>query len=69
MTGLWDGYLVYSDDDSVKKKFRKICGSDTVIRVSDLLEMIDSLYEKEINRSLSPAYLLEEGGLEHLCRN
>ena len=69
MTGLWDGYLVYTGEDAAKKKFRKICGTGTVIRVSDLLETIDSLYEKEINRSLSPAYLLEERGLEHLCRN
>ena len=69
MTGLWDGYLVYSDDDSVKKKFRKICGSDTVIRVSDLLQIIDSLYEQEINRNFSPANLLKGRGLEYLCRN
>tara|TARA_B100001057_G_scaffold417598_1_gene436422 strand:- start:273 stop:614 length:342 start_codon:yes stop_codon:yes gene_type:complete len=69
MTGLWDGYLVYTGEDAVKKKFRKICGSGTVIRVSDLLQIIDSLYEQEINRSLSPAYLLKERGLEHLCRN
>ena len=69
MTGLWDGYLVYSDDDLVKKKFRKICGSGTVISVSDLLQIIDSLYEQEINRNFSPANLLEERGLEQLCRN
>ena len=69
MTGLWDGYLVYTSEGAAKKKFRKICGTGTVIRVSDLLEIIDSLYEKEINRSLSPAYLLKERGLEHLCRN
>ena len=69
MTGLWDGYFVYTGEETVKKKFRKICGSGTVIRVSDLLEIIDRLYEQKINRSFSPAYLLKERGLEHLCRN
>ena len=69
MTGLWDGYLVYIGEDAVKKKFRKICGNGTVIRVSDLLQIIDSLYEQEINRNFSPANLLKERGLEHLCGN
>ena len=69
MTGLWDGYLVYSGEDVVKKKFRTICGTGAVIRVSDLLEIIDSLYEQELNRNVSPAYLLEDRGLEHLCGN
>ena len=69
MTGLWDGYLVYTGDDVVKKKFKTICGSGAIIRVSDLLEIIDSLYEKEINRNFSPADLLKDRGLEHLCRN
>ena len=68
-TGLWDGYLVYSDDDAGKKNFRKICGNDTVIRVSDLLHIIDSLYEQEVNRNFSPANLLKKKGLEHLCGN
>ena len=67
MTGLWDGYLVYSGDEAVKKKFKKICGSGTVIRVSDLLKVIDSLYEQEINRNFCPANLLKERGLEYLC--
>ena len=69
MTGLWDGYLVYSGDGAAKEKFRKICGSDTVIRVSDLLQIIDSLYEQKVNRNFSPANLLKERGLEYLCRN
>ena len=69
MIGLWDGYLVYTGEVAAKKKFGKICGSGAVIRVSDLLEIIDSLYEQEISRSFSPAYLLKERGLEHLCRN
>ena len=69
MTGLWDGYLFYNGEDAMKQKFRKICGSGTVIRVYDLLQIIDSLYEQEINRKFSPANLLKEKGLEHLCRN
>ena len=69
MTGLWDGYLVYSGDGAAKEKFRKICGSYTVIRVSDLIQIIDSLYEQEINRKFSPADLLKEKGLEQLCGN
>ena len=69
MTGLWDGYLVYTGDDTVKKKFKTICGSGSVIRVSDLLEIINSLYEQEINKNFSPAALLKERGLEYLRRN
>ena len=69
MTGLWDGYLVYNGDDLVKKKFKAICGSGTVIKVSDLLGIIDSLYEQDINRKFSPANLLKDKGLEHLCGN
>ncbi len=67
MTGLWDGYMVFSDDDLVKKKFKRICGEGTIIRVSELLVVIDNLYEQEINRNFSPANLLENKGLEHLC--
>jgi hypothetical protein len=69
MTGLWDGFLVFSGNGVVKKKFNSICGTDQFIRVSNLLEVIDGLYKKEINRKLSPASLLENGGLERLCRN
>ena len=69
MTGLWDGYMVFSTEDVVKKKFETICGGDVIIRVSDLLEVIDNLYKQEINRKFSPANLLEDKGLEYLCSN
>ena len=69
MTGLWDGYLLFSEKDFVNKKFKTICGRDPIIRVSDLLQVIDSLYEQEINRNLSPASLLNHKGLERLCDN
>ena len=69
MTGLWDGYLVFTDKDFVNKKFKTICGGDPLIRVADLLEVIDSLYEQEINRNFSPASLLKHKGLERLCGN
>ena len=69
MTGLWDGYLVFTADDGVKKKFKTVCDADAIMRVSDLIEVIDNLYEQEINRKSSPASLLKNEGLERLCRN
>ena len=69
MTGLWDGYLVFTGNDLVNKKFNAICGRDQFIGVSNLLEVIDGLYEHQINRKLSPASLLKNKGLERLCRN
>ena len=69
MTGLWDGYLVFTRDDLANKKFNAICGRDQFIRVSNLLEVIDGLYKQEINRKLSPASLLKNKGLERLCHN
>ena len=69
MTGLWDGYLVFTGNDLVNKKFNAICGRDPFIRVSDLLEVIDGLYKQEENRKLSPASLLKNKGLELLCGN
>ena len=69
MTGLWDGYLVFSRKDFVNKKFKTICGEGPLIRVSDLLEVIESLYEQEINRNFSPASLLKRKGFERLCSN
>tara|TARA_B100000963_G_scaffold316049_1_gene295596 strand:- start:136 stop:399 length:264 start_codon:yes stop_codon:yes gene_type:complete len=69
MTGLWDGYLVFTGNDLVNKKFNAICGRGPIIRVSNLLEVIDGLYKQEINRKLSPANLLKNKGLERLCRN
>ena len=69
ITGLWDGYLVFTDKDFVNKKFKTICGRDSLIRVSDLLEVIDSLYEQELNRNYSPAALIKHKGLERICNN
>ena len=69
MTGLWDGYIFFTGNDLINKKFNAVCGSDQFIRVSNLLEVIDSLYEQEVNRRLSPASLLKNGGLERLCHN
>ncbi len=68
VTGLWDGYLVFSGDDSVKK-FKTSCDAVSIVTVSDLLEVIERLYEQEIYRSFSPADLLKDGGLERLCSN
>jgi hypothetical protein len=69
MTGLWDGYLVFTGNDLVDEKFNAICGRDQFIRVSNLLEIIDGLYKQEMNRKLSPASLLKNKGLERLCGN
>ena len=69
LTGLWDGYLVFTANDGVKKKFTTICDEDPIIRVSDLLEVIDNLYKQEINRNISPAGLLKQKALERLCSN
>ena len=69
MTGLWDGYLVFTGNGLVDQKFNAICGRDQFIRVSNLVEVIDGLYKQEINKKLSPASLLKNGGLESLCRN
>ena len=69
MTGLWDGYLVFTGNDLINKKFDAICGRDQFIRVSNLVEVIDGLYEQEINRKLSPARLIKNSGLERLCRD
>ena len=69
MTGLWDGYIVFTGNDLVNKKFKAVCGKDPFIRVSNLLEVIDGLYEQEINRKRSPASLLKNKGIERLCRN
>ena len=69
MTGLWDGYLSFTDEGFVTQKFKSICDGDPLIRVSDLLSVIDSLYEQEINRNFSPARLLMHRGLERLCGN
>ena len=68
VTGLWDGYIVFFGKE-LQEKYRANCSNGRITRVSDLVEMVDSLYEEEINRSFSPAILLVEKGLQNICRN
>ena len=68
VTGLWDSYMSFFGDEPLEKYNNK-CGMDGVIRVFDLVEVLDSLYEQEINRSFSPAFLLKEKGLRYFCGN
>ena len=68
ITGLWDGYLVFFGDD-ILKEYNKICSEGTLTRVTDLVEIIDDLYENDMNRKFSPATLLKDKGLKHLCSN
>ena len=66
ITGLWDGFLVFSGDDTFKD-YSTICGEGGLTKVGDLVDMIDNLYEKEINRRFSPATLLKDNELKGLC--
>ena len=68
VTGLWDGYLVFFGKELVERHSAS-CSNERITRVSDLVEMVDSLYQQEINRSFSPATLLREKGLHNLCSN
>ena len=68
VTGLWDGYISFFRTELVEKYTTK-CGKSRVTRVSDLVEIVDRLYEHDINRSLSPAVLLREKSLQNLCGN
>ena len=68
VTGLWDGYIVFLGKE-LGEKYSDICSNIRITRVSDLVEMVDSLYEQEENRSFSPAILLKEKGLQNLCGN
>ena len=68
VTGLWDGYVVFFGKE-LGEKYSANCSNGRITRVSDLVEMVDSLYEKEANRSFSPAILLIEEGLQNLCSN
>ena len=68
ITGLWDGYMVLFGDDIVKE-YNKICIEGKLTKVADLVDMIDNLYEKNTNRKFSPATLLKDNGLKHLCKN
>ena len=66
VTGLWDGYIVFFGKE-LEEKYSANCINERITRVSDLVEMIDILYQQEINRSFSPASLLREKGLQYLC--
>ena len=66
ITGLWDGYLVFFGDD-IEKEYNKLCSRGELTKVADLVDIIDSLYEKDINRKFSPATLLKDKGLKYLC--
>ena len=66
VTGLWDSYIVFFGDDLLKK-YNDYCGQGSITRVSDLVEVLDSLYSQEKNRSFSPAILLKQKGLQYLC--
>ena len=68
VTGLWDGYVVFFGKE-LGEKYRANCSNGPITRVSDLVEMVDSLYEQEINRSFSPAILLRKKDLQDLCGN
>ena len=58
--------MVYFGDDIVKE-YNEICSEGVLTKVADLVDVIDSLYENDINRKFSPATLLKEKGLKHLC--
>ena len=68
VTGLWDGYIVFFGKE-LGEKYTANCSLDRIARVSDLVEIVDSLYQQEINRKLSPGTLLREKGLQYLCGN
>ena len=66
ITGLWDGYLVFFGNDIVKE-YNRLCSEGALTKVADLVDIIDSLYENQINQKFSPATLLKDKGLKHLC--
>ena len=68
ITGLWDGYIVFFGKE-LQEKYSANCSNGRITRVSDLVEMVDSLYQQETNRGFSPATLLREKGLKYLCGN
>ena len=68
ITGLWDSYLTFFGDD-ISERYNASCTEDVFTRVADLVEVVDSLYVEELNRSFSPAMLLKEKVLNQLCRN
>ena len=68
ITGLWDGYIAFFGKE-LGEKHSANCSNYRITRVSDLVEIVDSLYQHEINRSFSPGTLLREKGIQHLCGN
>ena len=66
VTGLWDSYIVFFGKE-LEEKYSANCVNDRITRVSDLVEMIDSLYQQEMNRIFSPATLLRKKWLQYLC--
>ena len=68
VTGLWDGYIVFFGKE-LGEKYSANCSDDRIYRVSDLVEIVESLYQQEINRGFSPATLLREKGLQYPCSN
>ena len=68
VSGLWDGYIGFFGND-LFEKYGASCVEGRITRVSDLVEVVDSLYKQEQNRSFSPAYLLKEKGLQYICNN
>ena len=68
VTGLWDSYISFFGEDLVKK-YSGNCSNGRITRVSDLVEVLDSLYQQEKNKSFSPAILLREKGLQYFCSN
>ena len=55
--------------DDIREIYDASCSEAVFTRVVDLVEVIDSLYVKEINRSFSPAILLKDKVLNQLCSN
>ena len=68
VTGLWDSYIAFFGKE-LGEKYSANCSNGSITRVSDLVEMVDILYQQEINRGFSPATLLREKGLKYLCGN
>jgi hypothetical protein len=68
ITGLWDGYMVLIGDD-IFEEYNTHCSEGVVIRISDLVEVVDRLYEQEVNRRFSPSILLKDNGLKNICAN
>ena len=68
ITGLWDSYMTLFGDD-ISERYNASCSEDVFTRVADLVEVVDSLYAKETNRSFSPAILLRDKVLNQLCSN